>query len=152
MAWAVKQQPKTRSVGLGVIAVAAELFPEIPEALLVGARVDGQPYVPVPVPAGPPDDVVELLGVYQPPAEDTPTAVSAETVETSAEQTGVPERTSTPDGGPLPPLPESAYSDDAVPLPEADPAGHQCDHCGRTFGSARGLNAHTRQAHTDSEG
>jgi hypothetical protein len=142
--WAVAQSPKLRTVGPEAFAVPADLLASVPEELLIGATLGGQPYVPVPV--GPPEDAVELTGVDTPPVLDEQEATVGE---------------------PLPPLPESAYPADAVPLPEPEPRPEprpepvpvpadtdelRCPHCPRTFTSRRGLNAHARQAHTDPEG
>jgi hypothetical protein len=46
--WAVAQTPKVRTVSSVAFAVPVHLFAGIPEELLAGALVEGQPYVPVP--------------------------------------------------------------------------------------------------------
>jgi hypothetical protein len=47
-AWAVVQQPKLRMVSHAEFGVPSRLYASMPEALLVGALVDGHLYVPVP--------------------------------------------------------------------------------------------------------
>ncbi|MEZ0073609.1 hypothetical protein [Planotetraspora sp. GP83] len=44
-AWAITQTPKLRTVGPVEFGVPAHLFEAMPEHLLVGAFVDGRPYV-----------------------------------------------------------------------------------------------------------
>lgn len=49
--WAVAQTPKVRTVSEVAFGVPVHLYPLVPAALLVGALVDGQPYVPPAPPA-----------------------------------------------------------------------------------------------------
>ncbi|WP_405961284.1 hypothetical protein OG235_37120 [Streptomyces sp. NBC_00024] len=107
--WAVAQTPKVRTVSPSDFAVPAYLFTHMPEPLLLGALVDGRQYVPVEdEPAEPEEGTTasddsapaELLGVA------TPEGLTALVHETPGE--------------PLPPLPDSAYGSDAVPLPEPE--------------------------------
>lgn len=94
--WAVRQEPKVRTVSESAFGVPPRLFTDMPEDLLRGALVDGHAYVPVddepspPAPAGAP----ELLGVA------TPDGL----------------REAAP-GQPLPEVPPTAYGPDSVPLP-----------------------------------
>jgi hypothetical protein len=112
----------------------------VPEQLLVGAVVDGHPYV------SPDEHAVAteaasgptLLGVDQPEME------------------GIP-------GEPLPEVPAEAYPSDAVPLDvhpgeaQASDGSDQsneddrpkCSDCDRPFKSERALAAHRRQAHPE---
>lgn len=151
--WAVAQSPKLRTVDYNAFAVPASLFMQAPEEILIGATVDGRPYVPV-------QDDEEPAG-----GDD------------SGFREAVP-------GEPLPPLPESAYGPDAVPLefapledaPTGDDEGAArdsrdqvpevptapdsdssdpgdaflCDLCARPFATARGRDTHRRQIHPDS--
>lgn len=93
--WAVQQRPKLRTVSEAAFGVPPRLYTDMPEHLLIGALVDGHPYVPVeaeptaPAPAGAP----ELTGV--------------------ATLDGL--REAVP-GQPLPEVPPEAYGPDAVPL------------------------------------
>lgn len=93
--WAVAQHPKVRTVGADTFGVPPHLFTDMPEALLLGARVDGHPYVSpleeatAPAGAGAP----ELVGV------DTPDGF----------RVAVP-------GQPLPEVPAEAYGPHSVPL------------------------------------
>ncbi|MFH8577125.1 hypothetical protein [Streptomyces zaomyceticus] len=155
--WATAQEPKVRTVGINTFAVPAELFVEAPEAILVGALVDGHRYV------SPEEDAQEgraapgeLLGV------DTPGEVP---------QPGThPYRDAVP-GEALPEVPAEAYGPDSVPLavlgeegPETfvplagsdssdQAAGHTgmfgCDLCPREFTTERGRDSHRRQAHPE---
>lgn len=170
--WAVAQTPKVRTADHNAFAVPAALFPEAPEGVLIGALVDGRPYVPVQ------DD-------EEAPARDDQGFYEA-----------VP-------GQPLPPVPESAYGPDAVPLDFAplddappsdddeaerdsrDPDSEEparpdgtytvllaaadsdssdrsdedqaqgddfpCDLCDRAFATSRGRDTHRRQIHPDSD-
>ncbi|MFF4292094.1 hypothetical protein ACFY0N_00385 [Streptomyces vinaceus] len=139
--WATSRTPKVRTVSPVRFAVPSQLFTDIPEALLIGALVDGHRYV------SPDED--EALGVAGPGA-----AV-------------LPEQEATP-GDALRPLPDEAYAPDAEPLddtpaadlpepdtsedPEETPEGvFPCPSCEREFTSARGLRTHRRQAHTETE-
>src|SRR5690606_5666475 len=49
--WAVAQTPLVRTVSESEFGVPPHLFPQMPEPLLAGARIDGQPYVPSSRPA-----------------------------------------------------------------------------------------------------
>ncbi|WP_405893707.1 hypothetical protein OG272_15705 [Streptomyces sp. NBC_00104] len=95
--WAVAQTPKVRTVSPSDFAVPAYLFTHMPEPLLLGALVDGRQYVPV---EDEPGEPAELLGVA------TPEGLTALVHETPGE--------------PLPPLPDSGYGPDAVPLPKPE--------------------------------
>lgn len=143
--WATGHRPKLRTVGPDTFAVPPRLFVDVPEELLVGAVVDGRR--------------------YRSPLEDEETGTPPPgRVE---ERVGVPEE-------PLPPLPASAYSADAVPLPhlpdveptppaaevvaepdpeqhddQADTGGFPCGQCPRVFGTERGRDTHRRQAHKE---
>ncbi|MFI0827286.1 hypothetical protein ACH4Q7_22840 [Streptomyces roseolus] len=63
--WAVAQTPKLRTVGPTVFAVPADLYADMPEDLLIGARVNGHRYVSPKEDAadGTPPPGAELLGV-----------------------------------------------------------------------------------------
>lgn len=169
--WAVTQTPKVRTADFDAFAVPADLFTEAPEGILIGALVDGRPYVPVE------DDEED-------PASDD-----------QGFREAVP-------GEPLPPVPESAYGPDSVPLDyspfddattggdedgardsrdpgeevparpdgtytvllaadDSDPSDSgdedpsaagdfPCDVCSRSFTTSRGRDTHRRQIHVDS--
>ncbi|PWI15963.1 hypothetical protein DI272_18685 [Streptomyces sp. Act143] len=136
--WAVTQDPKLRTVSPSDFAVPNELFTTMPEQLLIGAVVDGHPYVspdeqaePTETASGP-----ELLGVDLP------------------EREGIP-------GEPLPEVPAEAYPADAVPLDPApveesdasdaspEDEGPKCADCDRPFKNDRALAAHRRKAHPE---
>lgn len=142
--WAVAQNPKIATASQSSFAVPADLFPVAPESVLVGALVDGHPYVP----SG--EDSAELLGVA-----------------TAEGFTGYvhPEIETTP-GEALPEVPPEAYGPDSVPLDfapledaaaedndrsgdedQADEDGFPCGLCERSLKTARGRDAHRRQAH-----
>lgn len=141
--WAVAQSPKIRTVDYNAFAVPADLFTRAPESILIGALVDGIPYVPV--------------------QDDEKAPASAD----DGFREAVP-------GEPLPPVPESAYGPDAVPLDfaplddaptggedegegsdrsdsgdedQAPADGYPCDLCDRTFTTVRGRRTHRRQTH-----
>lgn len=145
--WATSHTPKVRTVSPVVFAVPAHLFTAAPEHLLLGALVDGHPYVPVP-----PEDEAETVqaAVVSPERECSSKCV-----------------------GHLPLLPPDVYPADAVPLdlvhtdepepPHPPPADEDqaqgqdagapafaCDQCPRTFTTDRGLAMH-RRAHTKAD-
>ncbi|WP_063895104.1 hypothetical protein [Streptomyces sp. Root369] len=136
--WAIAQDPKVRTVSTMAFAVPPDLFTGMPEHLLVGALVDGHPYVSPDQGQEPTEaaDGPELLGVNQPEVE------------------GIP-------GEPLPEVPQEAYPPDAVPLDvhpaetsdqsdsSAEDGRPKCLDCDRPFKSDRALAAHRRQAHPE---
>lgn len=153
--WAVEQVPKIRTISSRSFAVPPGQFTHVPEYLLIGAMVDGHPYVP----AGPEEEPEPVAGAVA-PAHACPGVC----------------------GGRLPDLPAEAYPAGAVlldlvgvddpaaeepPAPEADAgdgvleSGPEADAlpgpacpdplCGRTFASPRGLATHRRQAHAENE-
>ncbi|NGO66801.1 C2H2-type zinc finger protein [Streptomyces boncukensis] len=139
-AWAVAQDPKIRTVAAHAFAVPAALFTEAPEELLIGALVDGRPYVSPDADEDqePQDDVrAELLGVA------TPEGLTAPVAE---------ERTADP-GEPLPEVNPAAYGPDSVSLDAPDTASDDqperfpCDLCDRTFSTERGRDTHRRRVH-----
>ncbi len=136
--WAVAQTPKIRTVSQDSFAVPADLFDLAPEEVLTGALVDGRPYISL-------DE--GLTDYAHPEAEGTP-------------------------GEPLPELPPEAYGPDSVPLDfaplddapgdedsdpsdrsgdenQADEGGFPCGLCDRSLKTARGREAHRRQAHNE---
>ncbi|MGW6460400.1 hypothetical protein ACWF94_31510 [Streptomyces sp. NPDC055078] len=131
--WAVAQTPKIRTVGPSLFAVPHGLFADMPEPLLIGARVNGHRYV-----SPDEDQGSELLGVATPEGF-------------SPELTGVP-------GEPLPEVPPEAYGPDSTPLPAPDPddrpAGqtdgvYPCTGCDKEFTTERGRDTHRRQKHPE---
>ncbi|MFI2300166.1 hypothetical protein ACH5AL_15185 [Actinacidiphila glaucinigra] len=140
--WAVAQLPKVSTVGPHTFAVPARLFPDIAEELLIGALVDGRPYV------SPDADQAaaspEREGI---PGEPLPP---------------VPDAAYPPDAAALPP-PDFAPLDDAPASDEGDSDGSDsssdeapnadgrflCDGCGRDFSTKRGRDLHRRQAHPE---
>ncbi|RPK58373.1 hypothetical protein EES44_24315 [Streptomyces sp. ADI96-15] len=144
-AWAVAQTPKIRTVGPSTFAVPSVLFAEVPEAVLIGSRVDGHRYV------SPLED--ELTGVAR--AESFTPALAAEALP------DVPAPSFGPGSPPLTEVPASSDGSDSVSLPESEAAGedHQqgsdvaggfdCPDCGRPFKSERGRDTHRRQVHSE---
>ncbi|MFI6290029.1 hypothetical protein ACIBEJ_00500 [Nonomuraea sp. NPDC050790] len=87
--WAVAQRPKVPTVSPSEFGVPDELVPAIPELLLQGARLDGQPYAtpdPAPAPELPadpptesaPDSGQEEQVLPAPTAEPAPPAAKQE--------------------------------------------------------------------------
>lgn len=128
-AWAVAQTPKIRTVGPSTFAVPPALFTQVPEAVLIGSRVDGHQYV------SPQED--ELTGVAR-PAGFAP-APPAELL---------PEVPASPYGPDSAPLPEPGAADEDNQ--ETDAAGgFDCPDCARPFKSERGRDTHRRQVHSE---
>lgn len=137
--WAVAQTPLVRTVSESEFGVPPHLFPQMPEPLLAGARIDGQPYVPSSRPAAsarrvasaplppPTVPVAEALPEVPEVAAFVPSAVVAVEVAEAIDQA--------PDEPEEPEEPEEPI----------------CGTCQRTFGSTRALKAHQRQAHRDAE-
>ncbi|MFD3612380.1 hypothetical protein ACFWXA_30800 [Streptomyces atroolivaceus] len=137
--WAVAQTPKIRTVGPALFAVPLDLFGDMPEPLLIGARVDGHRYV------SPDEDQAqggELLGVAT--AEGLTGTVLPELE-------GIP-------GEPLPEVPPEAYGPDSTPLPAPDPADppaaqtdgvYPCSGCDKEFTTERGRDTHSRMKHPE---
>ncbi|MDX2643495.1 hypothetical protein PV341_07880 [Streptomyces sp. PA03-1a] len=137
--WAVAQRPKVGTVGPHTFAVPARLFPDIAEELLIGAVVDGRPYVSPDEPQA--AAVPEREGI---PGEPLPP---------------VPDSAYPPDAVPLPP-PDFAPLEDA-PADDSDrsDAGTDegpnsdgrfaCGGCPRDFSTKRGRDLHQRQAHPE---
>lgn len=150
--WGVAQRPKLRHIGGGEFAVPSSLFTYAPEELLLGAVVDGHPYVPVAEAAGDEPPRAGATEALRPPA--------APAVPDREDGRGGPVRDSAPDTADT--LPDMASdtgdghaltSEDTGPDKGTDTSdtggGHVCPHdeCGRRLRSARGLTAHLRQAH-----
>ncbi|CAM5301816.1 hypothetical protein AB0F92_22740 [Kitasatospora aureofaciens] len=119
--WAIAQDPKVRTVSTHEFAVPAERFAEAPEDILLGALVEGQPYVPA---AG-------GQGAADAPAGDgaPPAASPAGTQPDPADE-----------------APEEPASD---PAPVLSEAAFPCGTCDRHFGTERGRDTHRRQAHQE---
>lgn len=130
--WAIQQAPKLRTVSEVEFAVPAHLYTHMPEELLLGAVVDGRPYVPVePEPVGEHDsEAVAAFGALGGTDEPALAAV----LEANA-------RANASAGRDVAELPKSA---DEQTVCEA--AG-----CDRVFDSPRGLQAHRRRAHKKAE-
>lgn len=128
--WGVAQTPKVRTVGPSTFAVAPGLFVEAPEAILIGALVDGHRYVSPEEDAtnGTPAPGSELLGVA---TEDGFAAVGGDG--------------SAPDFAPLDDAPADEGQDDGEPVP----ALYGCPLCPRHFETVRGRDTHRRQAHRE---
>ncbi|MFC7791412.1 hypothetical protein [Streptomyces cinereoruber] len=166
--WAVAQDPKIRTVGPTTFAVPADLYANMPESILIGARIDGHRYV------SPEEDAAEGRpgpGGMVVVGEDGPETV-VPLAAPGGELLGVatasgftpPEREAVP-GEVLPDLPAEAYGPDAVPLepadsdrsdsgpgdaePAADSEPLACDVCGKPAKNERGLEAHRRQKHPE---
>ncbi|WP_051710141.1 hypothetical protein [Streptomyces sp. NRRL S-350] len=144
-AWAVAQRPKLRTVGPSSFGVPAALFADVPEELLLGALVDGQPYVPRQDAAA--------------PAETEPGSAPPETAPGAEQESGP--------GEALPELPPEAHEPDAVPLDgpdfapledvpveeqpatedQDDAAEFVCADCQKSFSGDRGLAMHRTRVH-----
>lgn len=138
-AWAVEQRPKIRTCGPEAFSVPAALYVQMPEALLIGALIEGQPYIPV----------ADTVDDSKPPQ-----------AEPESEAPGLP---AAPDGvllgvataealtaDPAPDAEDNPSSDDTS-SPAADSPTVTCRDCDRTFTSKRGLRTHRRQAHMHTE-
>ncbi|MEU7093021.1 hypothetical protein [Kitasatospora aureofaciens] len=150
--WAVAQNQKLRTTGPSEFAVPASLFPAVPEELLLGALVDGQPYVPRPAEAR----LLDCGLCYEEDGEEVHPHP-----ECTASEQGVAGPVGADPGEALPELPEQANGPDAVLLAplddtpaaeedgaaEAAPAGHPCPDCDRPFASERGLAKHRARQH-----
>lgn len=129
--WGVAQTPKVRTVGPSTFAVAPGLFVDAPEAILIGALVDGHRYVSPEEDAtnGTPAPGSELLGVA--------------TAEGFAAAGG---GGSAPDFAPL----DDAPADEGdVQNGEDVPTLYGCPLCPRHFETVRGRDTHRRQAHRE---
>lgn len=123
-AWAVVQTPKVRTCSEAEFAVPAHLVPQLPEELLVGALVEGQPYMPV-----------DQTGTTEGGTDQQPTAPVGPQPEPLEEPAPEPAG-ATPSGG----------QDEA----SAEPGGRLVcgvGGCARDFGSERARRSHRRQAH-----
>lgn len=135
--WAVAR--RLRTVESTTFGVPEELFPVIPEALLAGALVDGQRYVPVSAAAAP------LPPAPQSPQslpEPLPSPVPALPVKPAAEPV------TEPFTEPVTDLPyDGPPTDDDAPGEES-PADDDlvCD-CGHTANTPHGLKIHKGRAH-----
>ena len=134
--WAVAQRPKVRTVGISTFAVPADLFADMPEAVLIGSIVDGHRYVS---PDEDEQNARDFLGV-------------ASTAGFSQEHEAIP-------GEELPEVPEEAYGPDSTPLPAPDASDEPaqrpdgvfpCSGCDKEFTTERGRDTHQRQKHPDS--
>lgn len=129
--WAVAQHPKIGTVGPNTFAVPPHLFAAVPEGVLLGALVDGQPYVPrgrVPratrqmkqakqvkaAPAAKPR-VQASPRLPKRPVADLSTPATATPAAAEPQDTTLPEQEAEP-GQPPPPVPATAYPSGAVPL------------------------------------
>lgn len=168
--WAVAQSPKLRTVDYNAFAVPASLFTQAPEEILIGATVDGRPYVPV-------QDEQEPAGE---PYSELREAVPGEPLPP------LPESAYGPDSTPLEfaPLEDAPPGDDeardqrdqetqepttadgtytvllAAPDSDSSDSGDEdqaqgdefpCDLCDRSFTTSRGRDTHRRQIHPDSD-
>ncbi|MEU7323417.1 hypothetical protein ABZ682_23125 [Streptomyces griseoviridis] len=132
--WAVAQDPKLRTVSPLDFAVPNGSFTGMPEHLLIGALVDGHPYVS-PDEQGEPTEPASgptLLGVDQPEAEGIP---------------GEPLAELPADAQPLDVHP--AEGNDAGDAVDPDDDRPKCAACDRAFKSDRALAAHRRQSHPE---
>lgn len=136
--WCVQQNPKVRTASTTQFAVPSRVFTTMPEHLLIGAIIDGHPYVPV-----------------SPDAEPEPPHPPPSAPDASPEPSGLPEAAQEPDCAPEPepdpaPAPNGTGAGSNLPPDEMDGA-HACADCPRTFTKTRGLRTHRRQAHADTE-
>ncbi|MFI9026305.1 C2H2-type zinc finger protein [Streptomyces sp. NPDC053560] len=146
--WAVAQTPKVGTAGPNTFAVPADLFTHMPEALLIGARVDGHRYVSpdedASASAGEGAAEAELTGVARP--EGLVASTPGEATSDAPEGPDGPETTppAAVDSGQETPALESGSAPD-------DDGEYRCDICGRPFASERGRTTHIRRAHPDGE-
>ncbi len=168
--YAVLQKPKWRTVSPVSFAVPADLFPAVPEELLIGSTIDGHRYVsPVEdaqLGVQPPARLLDCGTCYEENGEEVhphpecparselaslgaTVAVFGPGEGPGGPVTESPAREAVP-GEPLPEIPAEAYGPDAVPLPEPEPepeGSFRCDGCDREFTTARGRDMHVRQKH-----
>ncbi|MFF3665462.1 hypothetical protein [Microtetraspora malaysiensis] len=64
------RQHRIRTVSQSTFGVPADLFPQVPEELLAGAVIDGQPYIPPAPAAAAAEPVPEVVDQEPPPAPD----------------------------------------------------------------------------------
>ncbi|MFD4314993.1 hypothetical protein [Streptomyces sp. NPDC058548] len=133
--WAVAQNPKVRTVGPSTFSVPAVLYAEVPEAVLIGATVDGHLYVS---PDEDQEQAGDLLGV--------------------ATEAGFTEEREAVPGDALPDLPEEAHGPGSTPLPAPDTSSEpseqpdgvfRCPGCDKEFTTERGRDTHHRQKHPE---
>lgn len=172
--WAVAQHPKVRTVGADTFGVPPHLFTDMPEALLLGARVDGHRYVSpleeatasagagapelvgvdtpdgfrVAVPGQPlPEVPAEAYGPHSVPLDDAP-GDGPTTVVSPGDNDG----DNLAPGGDTATTPEAVTSED-TPGDTGDTSGdtglYACLHCPRSFTSSRGREVHSRRAHPE---
>ncbi|MYX39029.1 hypothetical protein GTY85_37520 [Streptomyces sp. SID8377] len=137
--WAVAQRPKVGTVGPHTFAVPARLFPDIAEELLIGAVVDGRPYVsPDQAPAAASPEREGIPGEPLPPAPEA--AYPADPVPLPP-----------PDFAPLEDAPaDDSDRSDASQDEEPNSDGRfACGGCPRDFSTKRGRDLHQRQAHPE---
>jgi hypothetical protein len=155
--WAVAQTPKVRTADHNAFAVPAALFPEAPEGILIGAFVDGRPYVPVQddeQPDGGDGDGLTWVepGQPLPPVPESaygPDAVSLGFAPLDdAPPSDDDEARDGRDPGPEEPAnPDDSDRSDSSGEDRAPADGYPCDVCDRTFTTARGRRTHRRQTH-----
>ena len=142
-AWAVAQDPKVRTASAHAFAVPEGLFTAIPEALLIGSRVDGHRYIS--------------------PEEDEQATVEAGPVPVGGDLLGVATSNGFREAAPGEVLPEAtaSYGANSVHLePASSGPAHQedsdageerppfvCLICSREFTTERGRETHQRRAH-----
>lgn len=151
-AWAVAQTPPVRTVSHVEFGVPAQMFTHMPEALLLGALVDGRRYISPDEDGaeGRPAPGAEPLGVAGPePADDVRAEVEALVAARLPEAAQAGMTADEPAVDPAhTPADEADTSDRSDQSPEED-AAFECEACGRDFSTARGRDTHRRLAHPE---
>lgn len=128
--WAVAQNPKVRTVGVGVFGVPTDLFTHMPEHVLIGSQVDGHDYVSP-----------ELTGGFTEP-HTSATGPDPEIV-AGGELTGVARAEGFAAADPMP----ETGNDDGEQQERGAAPRFTCPDCDRRFKSERGRDTHRRHAH-----
>ena len=152
--WATAQTPKVRTTTPEDFAVPAELFVTAPEAILIGALVDGHRYVSpdedtatgTPAPGAPEqgqDDPGAAAAAPQTPAGATSAEETATALHIAAGKAAAAAAATTPpdiDGS----LPAVEVAGDQVEQPEGV---FPCPGCSKEFTTGRGRDTHRRMMH-----
>lgn len=147
--WATEQRPKVRTVSTTAFAVPADLFAAAPEAILIGALVDGHRYV------SPVEDAA--LGRPAPGASE-PAPTPGDAADTAAADAVAPVAATPPDivTEAMTAAPTAADVVAAAPAADDARADNQaaetqgvfpCPRCDKELTTARGRDMHARKVH-----
>lgn len=157
--WAVAQTPKVRTADHNAFSVPADLFTQAPEGILIGALVDGRPYVPVQdgeEPSGGDDDgpMWAEPGEALPPLPESAYAPDSTPLDyefaplEDAPASDDEDRDRRDSAAEEPAAPDDSDSSDSGGDEDQEAAdGYPCDLCTRSFSTARGRRTHRRQTH-----